>query len=274
MDDLPGGTGSARNASHRFHASGKHDAAMRRHAVQSARRMPRQLGGTAGRKKNDNKPDDLVIIREKESSVISSTTPLKVAARLRVSLGAPLAYEGSMQSLVLGVCVQPLGADAASPRRPKNAISSWSARNLRRASAAPVKPSIPRSYALVVGIGKYREAPGIGATAIFRTGCRIDLFGPDQSGGRQLPRGERPSPDRQSATLANLRTEIEEWLPCVAKDDDRVLIYFAGHGFVHDGRRTWLRTISTRRTSTAPGTRWTLWVRRWAARSRANGKCC
>ena len=51
VDDLPGGTGSARNASHRFHASGKHDAAMRRHSVQSARRMPRQLGGAASREK-------------------------------------------------------------------------------------------------------------------------------------------------------------------------------------------------------------------------------
>jgi hypothetical protein len=29
---------------------------------------------------------------------------------------------------------------------------------------------------------------------------------------------------------------VEEWLPSVAKDEDRVLIYFAGHGFVHDGK--------------------------------------
>ena len=38
------------------------------------------------------------------------------------------------------------------------------------------------------------------------------------------------------ATLANLRNELEHWLPENAKDDDRVVIYFAGHGFVLDGK--------------------------------------
>ena len=37
------------------------------------------------------------------------------------------------------------------------------------------------------------------------------------------------------ATLANLRHEVEEWLPGQAKDGDRVLIYFAGHGFLFEG---------------------------------------
>ena len=38
------------------------------------------------------------------------------------------------------------------------------------------------------------------------------------------------------ATLAGLRRELETWLPSVAKDEDRVLIYFAGHGFVYQGK--------------------------------------
>jgi tetratricopeptide (TPR) repeat protein len=42
------------------------------------------------------------------------------------------------------------------------------------------------------------------------------------------------------ATLANIRHEIEEWLPSVTKDGDRVLLYFAGHGFVTEDGRAYL----------------------------------
>jgi tetratricopeptide (TPR) repeat protein len=38
------------------------------------------------------------------------------------------------------------------------------------------------------------------------------------------------------ATVANIRHELETWLPSVTKPDDRVLIYFAGHGFVSAGQ--------------------------------------
>src|SRR5262249_28328275 len=34
------------------------------------------------------------------------------------------------------------------------------------------------------------------------------------------------------ATLAAIRREINEWLPANAQEDDRVVIYFAGHGFI------------------------------------------
>jgi tetratricopeptide (TPR) repeat protein len=38
------------------------------------------------------------------------------------------------------------------------------------------------------------------------------------------------------ATLGNIRHELEQWLPSVAKEPDRVIVYFAGHGFVQGGR--------------------------------------
>ncbi|MGA2157510.1 MAG: caspase family protein, partial [Bryobacteraceae bacterium] len=85
---------------------------------------------------------------------------------------------------------------------------------------APTAVAIPRSYALVLGIANYKN-----------------LAAKDQ-----LQFSERDAESIYSilisgprATLANMRHELEEWLPSTAHDDDRVLIYFAGHGFLYDG---------------------------------------
>jgi tetratricopeptide (TPR) repeat protein len=102
--------------------------------------------------------------------------------------------------------------------------------------AAPAKPSIPRSYALVVGISKYDKLPETGqlqfperdAESIYSV-----LISPE-GGNFRAENVHRLIGSR--ANLANLRHEVEEWLPSVAKDDDRVLIYFAGHGFVNNGK--------------------------------------
>ncbi len=88
----------------------------------------------------------------------------------------------------------------------------------------------------MVGIGKYQKLPESGqlqfpeqdAESIYSV-----LISPE-GGNFRAENVHRLIGSR--ATLANLRKEIEEWLPAVAKDDDRVLIYFAGHGFVHEGK--------------------------------------
>ena len=54
-----------------------------------------------------------------------------------------------------------------------------------------------------------------------------DLLDPDQSRRRQFPRRERTSLIGRKRRWRN-ETELEDWLPSVAKADDRVLIYFAG----------------------------------------------
>jgi len=103
------------------------------------------------------------------------------------------------------------------------------------AESVPAKVQIPRSYALVVGIAEYENLPEEqqlryserDAEAMYSI-----LISPEGGNFRvenvhKLVGGE--------ATLANLRRELEEWLPSVAEDEDRVLIYFAGHGFVVDG---------------------------------------
>lgn len=101
---------------------------------------------------------------------------------------------------------------------------------------APKAPTIPRSYAVIVGISRYahvpeklqlkfaeRDAQSIYSTLISPEGGRfkaenvVILNGP-------------------KATLAAIRQQIDQWLPSVAKPDDRVLIYFAGHGFLYRGK--------------------------------------
>ena len=141
-------------------------------------------------------------------------------------------------------------------------------------AAKPAAVVIPRSYALVIGISKYQNL----------------------TQGQQLQYAERDAEDIYSilispeggnfraenvhtligpkATLANIRRELEEWLPAAAKEDDRVLVYFAGHGFRRAGPgRTWRPTTSWSTRLRRRPIRWRRWARS-SARSRPSGRCC
>src|SRR5450755_3741118 len=103
-----------------------------------------------------------------------------------------------------------------------------------RPKAAPV--TIPRGYALVIGIAKYKNLPAKAqldyaerdAESIYSV-----LINPE--GGNFRAENVHRLVGAK-ATLANLKQELEVWLPSVAKESDRVVIYFAGHGFVQGGR--------------------------------------
>ncbi len=104
------------------------------------------------------------------------------------------------------------------------------------APGTPARAAIPRSYALVIGISRYpnleqkwqlnfseRDAEGIYTILISPEGGNFRAENVHRLIGAQ-------------ATLANIRRELEVWLPSVSKPDDRVLIYFAGHGFIYDDK--------------------------------------
>jgi tetratricopeptide (TPR) repeat protein len=94
----------------------------------------------------------------------------------------------------------------------------------------------PRGYALVVGVGNYKNLPKeeslrfseSDAEAVYRT-----LI--SQEGGRMEPENVRKLIGPK-ATLANIKDALENWLVKVAKEEDRVIVYFAGHGLVEKGR--------------------------------------
>ena len=96
--------------------------------------------------------------------------------------------------------------------------------------------SVPRGYALVIGIGEYRyldESQQLlfaesDAEAMYRVLISHEGGAFPSENVRLLTGAE--------ATLANIRHALEEWLPSVATSADRVVVYFAGHGFVQNGR--------------------------------------
>jgi tetratricopeptide (TPR) repeat protein len=92
----------------------------------------------------------------------------------------------------------------------------------------------PRSYALVVGVSKYVKLPDKLQLPYAEADAQLMytiLISPE---GGNFKAENVHVLTNEKATLANLRQEINGWLPGVAKEDDRVLIYFAGHGFLDD----------------------------------------
>src|SRR5882724_9455054 len=112
------------------------------------------------------------------------------------------------------------------------------ARDLKYEEDKPAAPpvAIPRSYALVIGISNYKnlaaksqlDFPERDAQAVYSI-----LISPE-GGNFRAENVHRLIGAK--ATFAAVKQELETWLPSVAKADDRVLIYFAGHGFIHKER--------------------------------------
>src|SRR5580658_815973 len=111
-------------------------------------------------------------------------------------------------------------------------------RDLKYEEDRPAQPpvTIPRGYALVIGIAKYKNLPAK---------AQLDYAERDAESVYSVlinPEGGNFRAENvhkligAKATLANLKQELEVWLPSVAKESDRVVIYFAGHGFINAGR--------------------------------------
>ena len=97
-------------------------------------------------------------------------------------------------------------------------------------------PAVPRGYALVIGVGEYRNLDEsrqlLFAESDAEAMYRVLI---SHEGGAFPPQNVRLLTGAR-ATLANIREALEEWLPSVAAPADRVVVYFAGHGFVQNGR--------------------------------------
>jgi uncharacterized caspase-like protein/tetratricopeptide (TPR) repeat protein len=127
-----------------------------------------------------------------------------------------------------GVSAQTAPAEAAQTRQRDLVLDSGQRPRLPTA--------VPRGYAVIVGIAQYKNLdaskqlrfPESDAEAMYRV-----LI--NHEGGSFPPENVHFLKGRD-ATLANVRRELETWLPSVAQAADRVVVYFAGHGLVKDGR--------------------------------------
>jgi tetratricopeptide (TPR) repeat protein len=112
-------------------------------------------------------------------------------------------------------------------------------RDLKLEKIEPAKPpsnAPAHSYAVIVGIAAYPKLP-----------ARWQLHFPERDAQSIYtalisPEGGNFKAENvkvltgAKATLAGIRQEIGAWLPSMAQGDDRVVIYFAGHGFIFDGK--------------------------------------
>ncbi|MBV8551433.1 MAG: caspase family protein [Acidobacteriaceae bacterium] len=104
------------------------------------------------------------------------------------------------------------------------------------APAKNVANSVPRGYALLIGISKYKNLdpaenlrfPESDAQGIYQV-----LI--SKEAGALPPENVHVLTGPQ-ATRENIRHELEDWLPSVAHEDDTVIVFFAGHGFSAAGR--------------------------------------
>jgi tetratricopeptide (TPR) repeat protein len=102
------------------------------------------------------------------------------------------------------------------------------------------KVAVPRGYAVVIGISDYqklekdqdlpfaeRDAESVYEVLISKEGGNIEWQNVRKLLGKD-------------ATQAKIRQTLEEWLPSVATEQDRVIVYFVGHGLVDDNRAGYL----------------------------------
>jgi tetratricopeptide (TPR) repeat protein len=96
--------------------------------------------------------------------------------------------------------------------------------------------TIPRSYALVIGIARYRNLPESGQLKFAERDAADIYTALISAEGGNFPPENVVRLIGPAATLTNIKRQLEGWLPSTSQDGDRVLIYFAGHGFVADGQ--------------------------------------
>jgi tetratricopeptide (TPR) repeat protein len=122
------------------------------------------------------------------------------------------------------------------PELPRQRSLKYERERSREPAAAPV----PRGYALVIGVGNYRNLqPEQNLRFAEADAERIARVLGSKDAGNIEPENlvKLIGPD---ATRAKVQDAIENWLPKVVNADDRVIVYFVGHGLADPSGRGYL----------------------------------
>jgi len=141
-------------------------------------------------------------------------------------------------------------------------------------AAKPEKAvTIPRSYALVIGISKYKNLPAE-AQLQYPDRDADDIYSVLISAeGGQFPAENVVKLIDEKATAANIQHALEVWLPSVTKTTTACWFISRATDLLRRARPISRLTMWTYTTSPAPRIRWTRSAGTSARRSRANGRC-
>ncbi len=96
--------------------------------------------------------------------------------------------------------------------------------------------AVPQSYALVIGIARYANLPESSQLRYPERDAESMYTTLISQQGGQFPPNHVHVLTGARATQANILHELEDWLPSVTAPNDRVVVYFAGHGFISGGK--------------------------------------
>ena len=96
--------------------------------------------------------------------------------------------------------------------------------------------AVPRGYAVVIGVGEYLNLDESQQLQFSESDAQAMYRVLISHEGGAFPAENVRMLTGDRATLENIRYVLEEWLPSVATPADRVIVYFAGHGLVENGR--------------------------------------
>jgi hypothetical protein len=263
------------------HSAPYADSALRRRRHESARRLHRQhrrtqadsprrrrLQGT--RRRQRRQPRTPLCARAEHGRDFLDGAAHR-PRHLRISTRTPVISHASSQ-------LSRLRFGPGGVRHGPNASPRNQQRDLKLEKIEPPKPpsnAPAQSYAVIVGISAYPKLPaGLQLHFPERDAQSIYTALISPEGGNFKAENVKVLTGAK-ATLAASGRRSARGCPRWRKGDDRVVIYFAGHGFIYQGK-AYLAPYPTsmRPMSKAPAIPWTNWAPPSAARFTPSGRSC